>query len=58
LCDMHGIPKKCVEFHHYHKDIIKYKGIVFRSNYIEDCSDINPLFDIEMFNEMLCEEDS
>lgn len=48
-----GMPPKCVEFQHYHKDIIKYKGIVFRSNYIEDSSDVNPLFNIEQFNELL-----
>jgi N-acetyl-anhydromuramyl-L-alanine amidase AmpD len=53
LCEKHGIPKKCIEFHHFHKETIKFRGIVFRSNYIEDSSDINPLFDIEMFSEML-----
>lgn len=53
LCDEHNIPKTCINFHHYHKETVKFKGIVFRSNYIEDCSDINPLFDIEKFNEML-----
>lgn len=53
LCEQHNIQKKCIEFHHYHKDTIKFKGIVFRSNYIEDSSDINPLFDIVKFNEML-----
>jgi N-acetyl-anhydromuramyl-L-alanine amidase AmpD len=55
LCEKHNIPKKCIDFHHYHKETIKFRGIVFRSNYIEDCSDINPLFDIEKFNEMLSE---
>jgi N-acetyl-anhydromuramyl-L-alanine amidase AmpD len=53
LCDEFSIPKACIEFHHYHKDTVRFKGIVFRSNYIEDCSDINPLFDIKKFNEML-----
>lgn len=53
LCDEHNIPKMCIEFHHYHKDTIRFRGIVFRSNYIEDSSDINPLFDIKKFNEML-----
>jgi len=53
LCDKHNIEKKCIDFHHYHKDTIKFKGIVFRSNYIEDSSDVNPLFDIQNFNEML-----
>ena len=57
LCVKHGIPKQCIEFHHYHKGISKYRGILFRSNYIEDSSDINPLFDIEKFNEMLSDDE-
>ena len=56
LCEEHNIPKQCVDFHHYNKEIIKYKGIVFRSNYINESSDINPLFDIPKFNEMLHNE--
>lgn len=56
LCEQHNIPKVCVDFHHYHKDIVKFRGIVFRSNYIEDSNDINPLFDIEKFNKMLQNE--
>lgn len=53
LCDKYNIPKVCIDFNLYHKDTIKFKGIVFRSNYIEDSSDLNPLFDIEKFNDML-----
>jgi len=53
LCKQHSIPKKCIEFNTYHKDISKFRGIVFRSNYIEDSSDLNPLINIEKFNEML-----
>ncbi len=53
LCSKHAIPNVCVEFRNYHKDIVNFKGIVFRSNYIEDSSDINPLFDIMEFNKLL-----
>jgi N-acetyl-anhydromuramyl-L-alanine amidase AmpD len=53
LCEKYSIPKVCIDFHHYHKDIIRFRGIAFRSNYIEDSSDINPLFDIPKFTEML-----
>lgn len=53
LCEQYNIPKVCIDFHHYHKDTLKFRGVVFRSNYIEDSSDINPLFDIEKFKEML-----
>jgi N-acetyl-anhydromuramyl-L-alanine amidase AmpD len=56
LCDDFNIPKMLIEFHHFNKEIHKFRGIVFRSNYIEDCSDINPLFDIPKFNEMLRNE--
>jgi len=53
MCEKHNIPKACIEFIHHHKNISKFRGIVFRSNYIEDSSDIQPLFDIPKFNEML-----
>ena len=53
LCDDFNIPKKVIEFHHYHKDINKFNGIVLRSNYIDDSTDINPLFDLVKFNELL-----
>jgi N-acetyl-anhydromuramyl-L-alanine amidase AmpD len=53
LCDDFGIPKQIIEFHHYHKDTQKFRGIVFRSNYIEECNDINPQFDISKFTELL-----
>lgn len=56
LCDEFGIPKVMIDFHHFHKDTIKFRGVVFRSNYIEDSSDINPGFDIPKFNEMLHNE--
>ena len=56
LCEKYGIPKDIIDFNHYHKDITKFRGIVFRSNYIENSSDINPLFNIEEFYEMLNNE--
>lgn len=56
LCDEFAIPRIAIDFHHYHKEMQKFRGIAFRSNYIEDCSDINPLFDIPRFNEMLRNE--
>jgi len=56
LCTKHGIPKKFIEFNNFHKDIYKFKGIVFRSNYIEDSSDMNPLLDVTVLNEMLHNE--
>jgi N-acetyl-anhydromuramyl-L-alanine amidase AmpD len=56
ICTQYNIPKVCMDFSHYHKDTLKFRGIVFRSNYVEDSSDINPLFNIEKFGEMLRKE--
>lgn len=56
LCTKHTIHKKCIEFQHHHKDIVKFKGITFRSNHILDSSDINPLVDPTKFNSMLNNE--
>lgn len=53
LCEKHKIPKTFIDFHTYHKQTHKFKGIVFRGNYIEDSSDMNPLLDIPKLNEML-----
>jgi N-acetyl-anhydromuramyl-L-alanine amidase AmpD len=58
LCEEHNIPKSVIDFHHYHKDTFKFRGIVFRSNYIDESSDINPSFDIQKFNEMLHNENN
>lgn len=53
LCEKHNIPKEVIDFRHYHKEIHKYRGIVFRSNYIEDSSDINPLINLNKLNELI-----
>jgi len=53
LCDEFGIHKRIMDFHHYHKDTQRFKGIVFKSNYLENTSDINPLFDSAEFDKML-----
>lgn len=56
VCERHSIPKIFIEFNHYHKQIHKFRGIVFRSNYIEDSSDMTPLFNIPQLNEMIRNE--
>ena len=47
LCDFlsekHSIPKKIIDFGDYHKDSVKFKGLLFRSNFFENRSDRNPL---------------
>jgi len=56
LCEKHSIPKACIEFHTHHKETHKFRGIVFKSNYVEDSSDMNPLLEIPQLNEMLHNE--
>jgi len=53
LCDKLKIEKKIMDFHNYHEDTVKFNGIVFRSNYIENSTDINPTFNIDKFNNWL-----
>ena len=53
MCEKHHIPKVCVDFQNYHKDIHKFRGIVFRSNYLPDTNDLNPQFEPAILNEML-----
>jgi len=53
LCDRFNIPKKIIDFHHYNSNIDKFSGIVLKSNYVENTTTINPLFNLQKFNEML-----
>jgi len=53
LHERFGIPKKLIDFRQYHKDATAFKGIIFKSNFFEECSDNNPLIDIENFTELL-----
>ncbi len=58
LCEEHNIPNECISFHHYNEDIGKFKGITFKSNHIENSSDVNPLFDIQNFVELLSNDEN
>ncbi len=53
LCDEYNIPKELIEFQHYHKDIHKFRGVAFRSNHIQDSSDLNPMFNLKNFSKLL-----
>lgn len=46
LCDEFNIQKNVIEFHHYHKDLVKFNGIVLKSNYFEDSNNISPLINL------------
>ena len=53
LCDEFDIPKKLMQFHYHHEKTNMFNGIVFRSNYDEESSDVNPFMDIDKLNKML-----
>lgn len=53
LCKKHNIPNKIIDFHHYHVDISKFKGIALKTNFFNDSYHINPLFDLIKFSEEL-----
>lgn len=55
ICDKHLIPKTCIEFNHYNPDVIKFKGILFKGNYVLGIDDSCPQFNINRFNELLSE---
>lgn len=42
LCEKHNILKSFIDFHHHHKNIKKYRGVVLKSNHIENSTDTNP----------------
>lgn len=41
------IPKEFIDFNHYDSDLLKYKGILCRSNIFKNEYDLNPSFDYE-----------
>jgi len=51
LCEQFNIPKKIIDFHYYNENVEDFKGIVFRSNYFENSTNIHPLFDIQKIKE-------
>jgi len=53
LCNEFGIPKEIIPHNVYDEDVDLFKGIVFKSNYIQECCDINPTFNIDEFKNIL-----
>ncbi len=46
ICDKHNIPKNVIDFHHYNKDIGKYKGIVLKGNYVNGSTETSPVLNL------------
>lgn len=49
LCKKYRIPLDSLGFNAYHEDTAKYEGIVCRSNFDSDYSDVNPSFSFKVF---------
>lgn len=49
LCRTYGIKQDCMGHYVFQDDTNAYKGIVTRSNYNSDFSDVNPSFDFKRF---------
>lgn len=47
LCQEYNVPKNFIGHNVYDENIDLYKGIVFRSNYYQETTDVSPAFDFE-----------
>ncbi len=52
LCDDFDIKKECIGNNVYNENIDIYKGIVFRSNYYSELTDVSPAFKMDLFKEI------
>jgi N-acetyl-anhydromuramyl-L-alanine amidase AmpD len=52
LCVKHNISKNVMNHNTYDENVDLFKGIVFRSNYYQESTDISPAFDIEKFKKI------
>jgi N-acetyl-anhydromuramyl-L-alanine amidase AmpD len=53
LCKEYGINLDALGFNVFHEETTNYQGIVTRSNYDSDYSDLNPSFDFQKFLKMM-----
>lgn len=51
ICDQHNIDKQIVSNNSYFNNAHKFKGILYKSNYSDIYTDINPSFDFNILNE-------
>ena len=49
LCKKHNIDKKCVGHNTFIKNIEDFNGIIYRSNYNKDFTDVSPAWDFKKF---------
>ena len=49
LCELHDIPKQMVQSQGYLENVIKFRGVVCKSNFSNIYTDINPSFNFRIF---------
>lgn len=49
LCDEFGIKNDCISHTNFNEDVDIYEGIVFKSNYYQEVTDISPAFNMDIF---------
>jgi N-acetyl-anhydromuramyl-L-alanine amidase AmpD len=53
LCELHNIPAKCVAHNTYIDGVEYFEGIVYRSNYYKESTDLNPSWEFKKFKELI-----
>ena len=53
LCEIHNIPKKCVGHNTYVDGVEYFEGVVYRSNYYKESTDLNPSWDFNKFKQLI-----
>jgi N-acetyl-anhydromuramyl-L-alanine amidase AmpD len=53
LCELHNIPTKCVAHNTYIDGVEYFEGIVYRSNYYKESTDLNPSWDFKKFKDLI-----
>ena len=56
LCELHNIPKKCVSHNTFIDGVEYFEGIVYRSNYYKESTDLNPSWDFKNFKKLIEDE--
>jgi hypothetical protein len=52
LCQDYEVPKNFIGHNVYDENVDLYKGIVFRSNYYQERTDVSPAFDMEILKKI------
>jgi N-acetyl-anhydromuramyl-L-alanine amidase AmpD len=56
LCELHNIPKKCVSHNTFIDGVEYFEGVVYRSNYYKESTDLNPSWDFKKFKKLIEDE--